>query len=573
MNFKRSAVRALPALLLIGAFAVDGLAQTHVPTANTKSPGVVTPNILSPELTEVVLAQGAMRLEGTSATTGLTGFYGYDNDGTMIPTGTPAAEATKTEPDKNTYLILKGLTGADPNYKYGTHFLYQGHESGPSTRVPRNNGDLTHPESSYITRINLDADGAHRVTLLATKDTNGTDLPDFDGSMWYPFSQRLLFTAETGQDPASPVAANLLGGVWMATPNYPSTVVDLRGILGAGGYEGVQSDDNGTLYIVEDVGGAKGTGTFTNGRIPNSFVYRFVPYQTGNLLLGGKLQVLQVLKAGVPIEFQAGTTDADLKSANIVALHTYGNYLDTKWITIHDTHANGAAFDANTLAKAAHGTPFKRPENGQFRPHTGFSEFFFTETGDTNQVNVPGAPYGSYGGLFRLKYANLDSGKLSLFYLGDPAHAGLDNLSFWNKDKLVAVEDAGDTLHTQRNALDSAYQFDLNTDYSNPAIQPVRILAQGRDASATTDSLFGLPYNDGDNEITGWHTSDGDATIHGLIGSKVPTPFKDGWRVFYTQQHGDNITYEILVSDPDDFDGHEFKSRDEHNEQREREDE
>ena len=48
---------------------------------------------------------------------------------------------------------LKGLKGADPSYDYGTHFLFQGHETG---------------SPGYVTRVNLDADTAHRVTLLAT---------------------------------------------------------------------------------------------------------------------------------------------------------------------------------------------------------------------------------------------------------------------------------------------------------------------------------------------------------------------------------------------------------------------
>ena len=52
--------------------------------------------------------------------------------------------------------------------------------------------------------------------------------------------------------------------------------------------------------------------------------------------------------------------------------------------------------------------------------------------------------------------------------------------------------------------------------------------------------------NEGDNEITGFHISDGDASVKGLIGTQTPTPFKHGWRVFYTQQHGDNNTWEIL---------------------------
>ena len=52
--------------------------------------------------------------------TTLTNFYGYDNDGPMLPapgnlpSPTNQVEATKTEPDKNTYLVLPGQHGAVP---------------------------------------------------------------------------------------------------------------------------------------------------------------------------------------------------------------------------------------------------------------------------------------------------------------------------------------------------------------------------------------------------------------------------------------------------------------------------
>jgi len=52
--------------------------------------------------------------------------------------------------------------------------------------------------------------------------------------------------------------------------------------------------------------------------------------------------------------------------------------------------------------------------------------------------------------------------------------------------------------------------------------------------------------NEGDNEITGWHTSSGDPTAAGILGAAVPKPFSGGWRTFYTQQHGDNVTWEIM---------------------------
>ena len=52
--------------------------------------------------------------------------------------------------------------------------------------------------------------------------------------------------------------------------------------------------------------------------------------------------------------------------------------------------------------------------------------------------------------------------------------------------------------------------------------------------------------NEGDNEITGIHVSDGDPTLGGILGAKNPRPFDGRWRVFYTMQHGDNQTFEII---------------------------
>ena len=170
------------------------------------------------------MAQGSNALENPSA---LVTFYGYDNNGTMVPTVADSREeATKTEPDKNTYLVLKGQKGADLHYNYGTHFLFQGHELGLSSANVH----------GVITRINLDADGAHRVTLMADGDyPNGQPLPNIDGSTWYPFSQRLLFTTE----------GSLGGGVLQATLDVPSKVETLYGIMGQGGYEGIQADPQG----------------------------------------------------------------------------------------------------------------------------------------------------------------------------------------------------------------------------------------------------------------------------------------------------------------------------------------
>lgn len=522
--FPLAVAMLLPATLASAHDVRGGL--THVSSANPKTVGVTSATSLSPELTQVVRAQGSMPVENP---TGSVKYFGYfDDQPNLLPSLGSNIEATKTEPDKNTYLVLGHQHGADPNYDYGTHFLFQPHEGGaPST----------------ITRVNLDADAEHRITVLATTDSNGQPLPPgFDGSTWYPWSGRLLFTNEFGGGGG--------GGVWQATPDFPSTIQDISGALGRGGYEGAQADSDGNVWLVEDIGGS----TVGGARLPNSFVYRFVPRNRFDLREGGKLQALQVISKASPDQPIAFQTVSAL-TQDIKDLHTYGLVFDTKWITIHDTAVDGfAPFNANAAAKAMLATPFKRPENGQFRPAGRFREFFFDETGDTNVNTAAGSDFGGFGGVMKLvqRDPSADTGKLMLFYKGDVTHTGFDNVAFWDQNRIVFVEDAGDGLHAQRNALDSAWMLDVRTSYADPANQPVRIIAEGRDPSATIDSgLRGAPgfQNDGDNELTGIHVSDGNPTVHGILGSRAPRPFTDGWRVFYTQQHGDNVTWEIIPND------------------------
>jgi hypothetical protein len=537
--------KALVLLLLAAAAAVfavavsaagsDGVQLANV-SANTKAVGYAPATRYSSGLTPVVVAQGATKLENPD---GIVTKYGYENDVSsptdptvplMVPSGALATEAQKTEPDKTTYLVLRNQHGADPAFDYGTHFLFQGHEAG----APGTGG-----RAGYITRINLDADTDHRVTLLADKDDTGAPIATIDGSTWDPFAERLLFTTE-----------NAAGPTYSATVDFPSTVHDISGSVGRGGYEGIQNDGDGNVWIVEDIGGANKPGTVA--RIPNSFVYRFVPTRA-NELSSGKLQVLQVLNtAGNPITVESQTA---LHAPDQVALHSFGNVFNTKWITIHDTAVDGTVpFNANTLAKAAHGTPFKRPENGVFRPGSHFREFFFTETGDTNATSVENDE-GGWGSLFELTQSSPSAatGKIAVFFKGSQAVTGLDNITFLSRDTVAAVEDAGDTLHSQRNALDSAYVFDVDTDYSNPANKPIRFIAEGRDASATIDSnTGGFGKNDGDNELTGIHASNGDPGVKGILGAKEPKLGHGGWRLFYTQQHGDNPTYELLVGNHED---------------------
>ena len=505
-----AAALAAGALVPAAAVASPPVSWTNVPSANHKATGSSPANVLSPELSETAVAWGSLTLDGgTSAVP----YYGYDGFTAPTVLTQNVNEAHKTEPDKNTYLVLKnGQPGPDPNYDYGTHFLYQGHESG---------------SPGVITRINLDADEAHRATLLATTPAA------IDGSAWDPFAQRLLFTTENGS-----------AGTYSVPLGYPTTVTDISGALGRGGYEGIQADSGGNLWLVEDVGGSAGNPS-THAKQPNSFVYRFVPDDPSDLT-DGKLQALQVVsnRSGDPIAFHAGQAEADITSLDTRDLHTPGMEFKTRWVTLHDTDTDGTApYSANALAKAARATPFKRPENGVFEPGDHFQRFLFTETGDTNSLTEAGGAYGGFGSLQELfqKDPSASTGRLRVVWQGDVAHTGIDNITFVSRHQVAVVEDAGDGLHSQRNALDSAYLLDATQDQPTP----VRFIAEGRDLSATFDADHSGHGNDGDNEITGIHASDGDPTIAGLLGVEVPTMFKNGWRLFWTQQHGDNNTYEV----------------------------
>jgi hypothetical protein len=174
--------------------SLDSTDLTDVAAANPKTVGFNAPNILSPELQEVVWAQGSYKLDGG---TPAFPYYGYNGNGPHMPPFNSNVEATKTEPDKNTYLVFnQGLSGPGSNYDYGSHFVYQGHENGVPVALPGAPAGTT-VNGSYITRINLDADGAHRVTLLASQTDAGAPLQRIDGSGWDPFAEKPLFTTET----------------------------------------------------------------------------------------------------------------------------------------------------------------------------------------------------------------------------------------------------------------------------------------------------------------------------------------------------------------------------------------
>ena len=542
----RFAIGAAAAVAVLAAAAV-AVAQiiSGVPNANPRqgSPANVVANGF--KLNRV--ANGNQLLENPA---GIFTRYGYLDDSTLQTDGQP----TKTEPDQNTYLVSRGdLGGPTKGYDYGHHFLIQGHEVFTPSGATFNR--------AYFTRINLDVkDRDHRITLLnpLASDATESGVRSIDGSTYDPFNGQLLYTAEAGN----------LGGVFGQAVKWNGTtapaVQNYDGSMGKAGYEGVENDDHGNVMLVEDTGGNGVTdaGAATQVKQPNSFVFRFKPASAGDLTKG-KLQALQISVDGTPITFHdAATAGAqaardDALGEPIRVLHS-GQKLDAKWVTIHDTAVDGTTgFDANALAKTKSATPLKRPENGKFVPGTDFKSFLFDETGDTSKVagDYPGAAErASWGALLRLDMprAGADTGTVKTIEVGDQTHASFDNVTFLDRNTALVTEDRGDTLHQQANALDSLWSYDITKPLDKINADAKRLIAQGRDPEATGDvALREIPpsrtHNDGDNELTGVHVSDGSMSVSGILGAELP---KDaggwsGWRMFITGQHGANITYEI----------------------------
>src|SRR5262249_24262495 len=320
----------------------------------------------------------------------------------------------------------------------------------------------------YMTRINLDVtDPAHRITLLTPVNpaTGLTGFNSVDGSTWNPFTRRLLFTQEAGAN----------GGVVEVSSAWPPSVRKLGGVMGRAGYEGVQLDANGNVLLVEDTGGTTvnvvrgDTTTPKTARQPNSFVFRFDPYNREDLGAGGRLYALQVFMNGSPLVFHAADPVGDVFSDAQLNLHTPGTSWPVRWLLVHDTAVDGtASFDANALAKSKGATPFKRPENAKFMPGSDFQPFSFTPTGDTD-ATAGAQPAlvarATWGSVFRVDFPSGNmTGTIRIVVLGDADHASFDNLTFADDRTLLVAEDRGDTLHDQLNKLDSAWAFDVGEE-------------------------------------------------------------------------------------------------------------
>ena len=137
-----------------------------------------------------------------------------------------------------------------------------------------------------------------------------------------------------------------------------------------------------------------------------------------------------------------------------------------------------------------------------------------------------------------------ETGFLSIVVLGTEEQSRFDNLAFLDSHTLLAAEDRGETLHKQLNLLDSVWAFNVRGRCSSSK----RFIALGRDVQSELDAMLieaGTPglQNDGDNEPTGLFVSDGSASVHKILGKAADL---NKARKFFTQQHGENVVYEIL---------------------------
>jgi len=196
----------------------------------------------------------------------------------------------------------------------------------------------------------------------------------------------------------------------------------------------------------------------------------------------------------------------------------------TTWVTIHDTaHKALHRLMRMPRQKPLVALPFKRPENGQFRPGTDFSDLYSMPRVTQTLLPRPGR---NSEDLARSSVCTCRAIAACCRFSTAAMRRtpGSTTSRSGMQTALVFVEDAGDTC--TRSGTHLTPRFCSTCASITATRQPaLRILAEGRDASATLDSQFGAFagfQNDGDNEITGWHQSNGDPGVGASWEPKFP---------------------------------------------------
>ena len=386
------------------------------------------------------------------------------------------AEAHKTEPDKNTYLVLSGQQGRRPGLRL--------RHATSSTRATR-------PGSpGYITRINLDADRDHRVTLHG----------DAGRQRRRPARVRRLDLGPVRPDAAVHGRARLARRRRVADdarPRHagrrPARHHRLERLRGHPERLGRQPLDRRGHRRRHDRRARPRSRT----RSSTASCRTTGRPDEGRQAAGPAGRVARATRASRSSSTTARRPPTSRRRTPSTSTRTATRSTRSGSRSTTRTPTAPTRSTPTRWRRPTSGTPFKRPENGVFRPGTKFRAFAFTETGDTDIRTEAGSDGGGFGDVQVLeqKSPTADEGRLRLLFQGDAEHASFDNIS-WLSDRTVAVvEDRGDTFHSQGNgvqptALDSAWAIDANVDHAHSDARPVRFIAEGRDASATVDSAL-----------------------------------------------------------------------------------
>ena len=297
---------------------------------------------------------------------------------------------------------------------------------------------------------------------------------------------------------------------------------DVSGALGRGGYEGIQDDSAGNIWIVEDIGGAKKAGHDREAaeQLPLPLRARRTPGD----LAERKLEALQVMNAGrrTPITFESQA-----------ALNAPTRSRCTR--TARRSTRSGSSSTTPPSTARRRSTPTRRPRRRTPRrssgPRTGSSvrarssrEFYFDETGDTNATSPENDTAGGWGSVLKLtqRRPRADTGTLHALLQGERGDRGLRQ-----RDVPLARRDhvrAGRGRHPAHRAKRSTRASSSTCEATTPSRATSRSAGSPRAAIRRRPSTprTGLRKNDGDNEITGVHVSDGDPAQDGILGAKIP---------------------------------------------------
>ena len=357
-------------------------------------------------------------------------------------------------------------------------------------------------------------------------------MPTFDGITWDPFTKQLLLTAEAkyptggvlGRRPRRAGRRQSTGravrlpraGLWRLR-GRPERLRRQR--VARGGHRRRQRQRRQDAQQL---------------RLPVPPIRHERPHP------GGTLEALQVLRRdGSPIT--AAQLSADPASEGHRGPAHRGTSFATKWVTAHTGTRSRSTPPPAPRRQSA--TPFKRPENGVFRPghrvrrvllHRDRRHEHGQHAARGLRRGLPpraGGPARRHGPAVAASWATGSTPASTTS--PSPPRTGCSS----SRTPATAC-----TPSATRST--PATWSDVRGDDHKPR-RLTRWLAEGRDASATFDAITSPVVQRRRQRDHRHPRLRRRPTVSGLLGAKLPQPFDGRWRMFWTQQHGDNVTWEI----------------------------